>query len=58
MGFTHRTISDYLNPFLNAGLPITGIEEPKITGEFLKTNPRFSDRLNIPMRLNFRIQNL
>lgn len=55
MGFTHRTLSDYLNPFGQAGLPVTEVVEPKITEEFVKTNPRFEDRLNIPMRLNFRV---
>lgn len=55
IGFTHRTIQDYIQPFTNNNLAITGLEEPKITQELLKENPRFEDRLNIPMRLNFRI---
>lgn len=57
MGFIHRTLTDYFKPFTDAGLRLTGIEEPKITEEFVQSNPRFSDRLNIPMRLNFRLQN-
>lgn len=58
IGFIHRTISDYLNPFGKAGLPVTQISEPKITEEFIKSNSRFADRLSIPMRLNFRVNNI
>ncbi len=57
MGFIHRTLSDYFKPFIDNGLTITGIDEPRINDEFLKSNPRFADRINIPMRLNFRVEN-
>jgi len=58
MGFIHRTLSDYINPFIEAGLLLTLLDEPKVNEIFLESNPRFLDRLNIPMRLNFRVQNL
>jgi predicted TPR repeat methyltransferase len=58
IGFIHRTISDYINPFSKVGLQVTEIDEPQITTTFVKSNPRFADRLHVPFRLNFRVNKL
>lgn len=56
--FIHRTLVDYISPFLNHGFLLDKIDEPRLTEEFVEENPRFSNRLDTPMRLNLRFRKI
>lgn len=56
MDFVHRTIADYIKPFTDNGLVLSGIDEPQITSALTKTNSKFADRQNVPTRLNYRLE--
>lgn len=53
-GFKHRTFSTYINTFTSAGFKVAKIDEPKLSGEFLKRTEESSDKLEFPMRLNIK----
>ena len=44
----HRTLSSYVNAFLDAGFIIEGIREPKPTDEQVARLPAIADNLRVP----------
>ena len=51
----HRTLSSYVNAFLDAGFVVAGLQEPTPSEEQLAQNPHFDDELRVP---NFIIYEL
>jgi len=56
--FIHRTVTDYIEPFLQNDFTLTAIDEPRLTESFLQTTPRFQDRKTVPIRLNLRLKRI
>ncbi len=50
MGLTnfHRSLSTYMNSFINCGFSIEHVVEPTVTDEQLKTHPDLVDELRVP----------
>ena len=44
----HRTMSTYVNTFLDAGFSLEGIKEPMATEEQVKAFPKVADNLRVP----------
>ena len=44
----HRTLSTYMNTFLEAGFRLDGIREPKPSPEQLRRYPEIDDLLRVP----------
>ena len=51
-GYKFRTLSKYLNTFINAGFTFERMEEPSFTEEYMNKYPKEKDKFDIPMRLN------
>jgi 2-polyprenyl-3-methyl-5-hydroxy-6-metoxy-1,4-benzoquinol methylase len=54
--FIHHTVSDYISAFINYGFQLVQIQEPKMNQKFVNDNKKFTDRINIPMRLNMKFK--
>ncbi len=54
----HRSIQDYMNPFLDAGFVLTGFSEPQIPAEIAEKNEATESDLTMPKRINLRFTKL
>ena len=53
--FIHRTLQTYVNVFRRHGLILDLVDEPTVPDAFLLEYPKYSEKMDIPLRLNFRL---
>ena len=52
----HRSMQDYIKPFIDSGFVLTGLTEPKITADQAEQHNLTAEYVAIPRRLNLRFQ--
>ena len=54
----HRSLEDYIKPFINGGFVMTGLLEPKISKEQADQHEALEEDIDIPKRLNLRFKRI
>ena len=52
----HRTLSTYVNTFLNAGFALDGLLEPRPTKEQVRQIPDIEDNLRVPLFIIYKLR--
>lgn len=50
----HRSLQDYVEPFVNSGFVLTPVDEPQIPAEIAKKNNATESDLSMPKRISLR----